>query len=148
MESLPSLGSEVVSFTLAAVLYIVSEEAGLLEGDKSPSEKFSLFMRFASAVDPKLDPARTLRNYSGKFLNYAMSKITSDTSCVSTEALKRLSTALETSLASKSARNVVIGMLGVRDASYFYVHLHSDPSLRKLVKEARDVFCGRSGRGR
>lgn len=144
LKSLGELGSEEISFTLGALLFLASKSAKLLDRNSSQTEKFSLFMRFASCVDPKLDPVRTLKNYSGKFLNYAMDKIRSklkgSVSCVAEKSLERLTDVLVRELSDRSerARKVVIGIMGVRDVSYIYVHFGWDDRLSSLYKSSKE----------
>ncbi len=144
LKSLGELGSEEISFTLGALIFLASRSAKLLDRDSSQTEKFSLFMKFASCVDPKLDPVRTLKNYSGKFLNYAMDKIRSklkgSVSCVAEKSLARLTDVLVRELSERSerARKVVIGIMGVRDVSYIYVHFGWDDRLSSLYKSSRE----------
>lgn len=142
LDSFEKLSSEEISFSLGALLYLASRSAGLLWESKSPTERFSLFMRFASCVDPKLDPVRTLKNYSGKFLNYAMDKVRTEGSvpCLSQKSLERLTQVLRRELSSDHAKKVVIGMMGVRDVSYMYVYFHSDESLKKLFESSKEGF--------
>ncbi|GEM_PF-3381705 len=143
LKSLGELESEEISFTLGALLFLVSRSANLLGSDSSQTEKFSLFMRFASCVDPKLDPVRTLKNYSGKFLNYAMDKIRSklrgSISCVAEKSLAKLTDVLVKELSNRSerARKVVIGIMGVRDVSYIYVHFGWDGRLSSLFDSSK-----------
>ena len=142
LNSLESLEPEDISFTLAALIYLASRSASLLNPDKSQTEKFSLFFRFSSCVDPKLNPKRTLKNYSGKFLNYALSKVRGERRipCISEKSLKRLTQVLMRGLSSSEAERVMLGMMGVRDASYIYVFFSFEEPLNSLFEGARSGF--------
>ncbi len=149
LDQLDNLGSEDISFLLGALIYLASRSAGLFHRDKSPTERFSLFMKFASCVDPRLDPSKTLKNYSGKFLNYAMSKVRGDKdiSCLSSKALSKLTEVLMRELSSDNARKVVIGMMGVRDVSYLYVYFYNDSILEALFNSSKEGFGCLSDKG-
>lgn len=143
LDSLNDLESEEVAFTLGALIYLASKSSKLLKRDESPTKKFSLFMKFASCVDPRLDPKRTLKNYSGRFLNYAMDKLRGEQGvpCLAERALAKLTDVMVRGLSNPDiARNVVLGMMGVRDVSYIYVHLSDDELLRGLFESSKRGF--------
>ena len=128
LEKIEELDEDQIAFTVAGVLALASNSAGLLFSD-SPGENFSLFFSFTSAIDENLDPKKTFRRLCGSFLNFAMDKIKKPlkiTPCVADKSLKRLMVNLERALTrtpEETARKVVRGLLGVRDASYLYVYL-------------------------
>ncbi len=99
-------------------------------------------MKFASCTDPLLNPSRTLKNYSGKFLNYAMNKVKGKkgVSCLSNKALNKLTDVLTKALSSDRAKEVVIGMMGVRDVSYIYVYFYKDDMLVGLFNSSKEGF--------
>ncbi len=129
LNSLRELTPEEVAFTVAGVLYLVGRSGGLMNPGSSETERFSLFMSFSSALDPRMDPDRTFQRISGRFLNYAADKLRlggGGLPCLSRTLLERLVFSLEEALSDESsAERVMKGLLGVRDASYVYVHFSS-----------------------
>ncbi len=152
LDKIEELDEDQIAFTVAGVLALASHSAGLLSSS-SPGENFSLFFSFTSSIDEKLDPKRTFRRLCGSFLNYSMDKIKKPlkvTPCVADKSIKKLMVSLERALTrtdDNTARKVVKGMLGVRDAAYLYVYMPVE-KLKEIFKDGRLVLnCPKKDEG-